>query len=90
MEGDGKNARATRRHAQVVIPTPPLLPSDREDIVVDDTAFSVEEAPTNEGPDPVVQNAIASLRRVQAAALKRASDITARVVRKKTPLPPRQ
>lgn len=77
MEGDGKNAGTHGRHAQVkrVIPPPPAPP------------VMEEEERTDPGVDPVVNDAIVSLRRVQADTTKRASAFAQNLVKRRTPVP---
>jgi hypothetical protein len=70
MEGNGENARAPGRYAEV------SRPEIRERSSAPDEDLP---APT----DPVVHEAIASLRRVQVDAFRRASDITQLLARKR-------
>lgn len=76
MERNAKDTRPPGAPAQVKLPRLPPPPAE----------FPPEEAPTAE-QDPVVQDAIDSLRRIQVDTYRRASDIEQLLIRKKTPLP---
>jgi hypothetical protein len=79
MEGNRKNLGTPGSPGPVAAPSSTPIADDLDE---DDA-----EEHTNPGIDPELISAFASLRRVQGTTRRRASDIEALLVRRKTPFP---